>query len=162
MTSERISAAPSKKDRGRPVDRRLALRHLIDNSHTDQGDTAMEYMILIHADETAARPQHAPGSPEFVEMMSEWMAFNQRLIDGGHWVAGAMLQPTTAATTIAKTQGAAPTVTDGPYAETKEQLGGFYMIRADDLDQAMELARAIPMPTASLEVRPVAFRPDAG
>ena len=122
----------------------------------------MDYMILIHSDEDLARPRYEPGSPEFVEMMSEWMAFNQRLIDGGHWIAGAMLQPTATATTIAKSAGAPTTMTDGPFAETKEQLGGFYLISADDLDQALELASAIPMPIASLEVRPVGFRPDAG
>jgi hypothetical protein len=120
----------------------------------------MEYMILIHSDETYAAP--SPGTPEFDAMMGEWAAYNQRLIDGGHWVAGASLQPTATATVVRKQCGAPPTVTDGPFAESKEQLGGFYVVRADDLDQAIELAGAVPIPVASLEVRPVAFRPDAG
>lgn len=119
----------------------------------------MEYMINIHGDETFEAPM--PGTPEFDEMMAGWMAYNQRLIDGGHWIAGASLQPTATATTVRKTYDGAATVTDGPFAETKEQLGGFYLIRADDLDQALELATAIPIPVGSLEVRPVAFRPDA-
>lgn len=120
----------------------------------------MEYMILIHTDEHAERP--GPGMPGFDEMMAGWMAYNQRLIDGGHWIAGCSLQPTATATTVHKTAGAAPAVTDGPFVETKEQLGGFYLVSAADLDQAIELAAAIPLPFASFEIRPVAFRPDAG
>jgi hypothetical protein len=119
----------------------------------------MEYMILIHSDENFEMP--APGTPEFNDVMAGWMAYNQRLIDGGHWVSGASLQPTATATIVRKTFAGKPTITDGPFAETKEQLGGYYLIRADDLDQALELAAAIPIPVASLEVRPVAFRPDA-
>ena len=119
----------------------------------------MEYMILIHSDETYPTP--APGAPGFNEMMAGWLAYNQQLIDGGHWIAAANLQPTLTATTIRKTPGAAPAVTDGPYVETKEQLGGFYLIKAADLDEALTLAEAIPLPVGSIEVRPVSFRPDA-
>ena len=122
----------------------------------------MEYMILIHSDETSLATAPAPGSPEFEGHMAAWFAFNQRLIDGGHWIAGGSLQPTATATTVHKTVGAAPTTTDGPYAESKEQMGGFYLIRAADLDEALAFAKDIPMPQASIEVRPVAFRPDAG
>lgn len=120
----------------------------------------MDYMILINSDENVEMP--APGTPEFEAMMGEWFAYNQRLIDGGHWIAGASLQATTTATTVHKRPGAAHTVTDGPYMESKEQLGGFYLVSAADLDEAIELAAGIPIPVASLEVRPVAFRPDAG
>lgn len=120
----------------------------------------MEYMILIHRDETFELP--AEGTPEFGEMMGQWMAYNQTLIDGGHWIAGASLMPTTTATTVRKSFGSAPAITDGPFAETKEQLGGFYLVRAADLDEALSLAAAVPVPVASIEVRPVAFRPDAG
>jgi len=119
----------------------------------------MDYMILIHSDETAEAP--APGTPEFEQMMAGWMAYNQALIDGGHWIAAANLQPTVTASTVRKAIGAAPMITDGPFAETKEQLGGFYLIAADDLDQALELAARLPLPAGSIEVRPVAFRPDA-
>jgi len=119
----------------------------------------MEYMILIHSDETYPTP--APGEPGFDEMMAGWLAYNQQLIDDGHWIAAANLQPTLTATTIRKTPGAAQSVTDGPYVETKEQLGGFYLIKAADLDEALALAEAIPIPVGSIEVRPVAFRPDA-
>lgn len=119
----------------------------------------MEYMISIHADETLPVP--SPGTPEFAEMMGQWAAYNQRLIDNGHWIAGANLQSVATASTVRKAFGAEPTVLDGPFAETKEQLGGFYLVRAADLDEALALAAAIPIPAASIEVRPVAFRPDA-
>lgn len=118
-----------------------------------------EYMILAYSDENAgAMPE--PGTPEFGEAMGQWMAYNQRLIDGGHWVSGASLAPTSTATTIDR-QGDSSTVSDGPYAETKEQLGGYYLIKAADLDEALALAVAMPIPHAHFEVRPVAFRPDA-
>lgn len=117
----------------------------------------MDYMILINSDENAPMP--TPGTPEFDSYMGAFMAYNQRLIDGGHWIAGASLQPTATATTVHI--GETTSMTDGPYAETKEQLGGFYLISAVDLDEALELAAAIPIPGAYLEVRPVAFRPDA-
>lgn len=104
-------------------------------------------------------------------MMGEWAADNQRLIDGGHWVSGASLQPTVTvtvtatvtatATVVRMVPGAAPATTDGPFAESKEQLGGHYLMIAHDPDQAIGLAAAIPIPVASLEVRPVALRPDA-
>lgn len=119
----------------------------------------MDYMITLYSDENYAMPE--PGTPEFNEMMGGWMAYNQRLIDGGHWIAAANLQPTTTATTITKSFGAGATMTDGPYAETKEQFGGFYLISAKDLDEALALAADVPIPVGSFEVRPVAFRPDA-
>ena len=119
----------------------------------------MDYMILIHSDETAPRP--APGEPGFDDMMAGWFAYKQRLIDGGHWISAANLLPTPTATTIRKPWGGEPSTVDGPFAETKEQLGGFYLISAADLDEALALASAIPIPAGSIEVRPVAFRPDA-
>lgn len=118
----------------------------------------MEYMILIHSDETRLP---TPGTPGFDEIMAGWMAYNQTLIDGGHWISAANLQPTPTATTLRVSPGSPPTVTDGPFAETKEQLGGYYLISAADLDEALALAGAIPLPAGSIEVRPVAFRPDA-
>jgi hypothetical protein len=119
----------------------------------------MDYMITLYSDENAPMPE--PGTPEFGQMMGEWMAYNQTLIDGGHWIAASNLMPTVTATTIRQSFGNPPQITDGPFAETKEQLGGFYLISATDLDQALELAKGIPLPQGSVEVRPVAFRPDA-
>jgi len=119
----------------------------------------MDYMLLIHSDENYPTPAY--GDPGFDEMMAGWLAFNQKLIDGGHWISAANLQPTTTATVVSKTWGSAPTITDGPYAETKEQLGGFYLFSAADLDEAIALATELPLPAGSIEIRPVSFRPDA-
>lgn len=119
----------------------------------------MEYIILIHGDESHALP--GPGEPGFDEMMAGWMAFNQKLIDGGHWVSGAMLAPTSTSTTLVKSHDGSSSIVDGPFAETKEQLGGFYLVSAKDLDEVIELAKALPMPVGSLEIRPISLRPDA-
>ncbi|MGF1661225.1 MAG: YciI family protein [Kineosporiaceae bacterium] len=116
----------------------------------------MEFVILIYGDENAPGP--TPGSPEFEEFMSTWMGYNAALKESGHFVSGAGLQPTATATTLQRTFGVPePTVTDGPFAETKEQLGGFYMITAENLDEALEWARKLPLPAGSLEVRPVSI-----
>jgi hypothetical protein len=120
----------------------------------------MEYMFLIHSDETFEMP--APDTAEFTAMMAQWAAYNQTLTDGGHFVSGANLVPSTATTQVVKAFGQQPSVVDGPFIESKEQMGGYYLVRADDLDQALELAKAIPIPQATIEVRPVAYRPDAG
>lgn len=117
----------------------------------------MEYMIINRSIERSDGPE--PGTPEFGEFMGRWMAYNQRLIDGGNWVSGASLAPSETATLVDKTDGVA-SIVDGPYSETKEQIGGYYVIAAKDLDEALELAAAMPIENGSLEVRPVAFRPD--
>ncbi|MBG6056389.1 hypothetical protein IWX81_002826 [Salinibacterium sp. CAN_S4] len=119
----------------------------------------MEYMILINSDESVQAPEY--GQPGFEEFMGSWMAYNQILIDGGHWVSGANLQPTPTATTLRRSPGAADTIVDGPYVETKEQFGGYYLISAENLDEAIELVKQMPIPSGALEIRPVAFRPDA-
>ncbi len=119
----------------------------------------MEYMILNNAEESTDYP--APGEEGFAEMMGAWMAYNQMLIDGGHYITGASLAPSATATVLHKKADGSTAVTDGPFAETKEQIGGFYVIKADDLDQAIELASGMPIPEVSLEIRPIAFRPDA-
>ena len=119
----------------------------------------MEYMLIINTDPTVPTP--GPGDPGFEEFMGRWMAYNQRLIDGGHWVAGANLAPPDSATTVERRDGAPIATTDGPFAETKEVVSGFYLIKADNLDVALALAEALPVEAGHVEVRPVAFRPDA-
>ncbi|MDO9457831.1 YciI family protein [Nocardioides sp.] len=119
----------------------------------------MEYMFLIHTDVSSTPAD--PASEGFEELMAAWFAYNQVLVDGHHFIAGASLQPAATATTVSTTASGRPdAVVDGPYAETKEDIGGFYVVRADDLDQALDLARAMPG-AASVEVRPLMFRPDA-
>ena len=117
----------------------------------------MEYMILIHGDETLVP---APGEAGADEMLQKFLAYNQILIDGGHWISGGSLQPTSTSTTI-RNRGGDVEIVDGPFAETKEQLGGYYVISAADLDEALALAKQLPAWGGSVEVRPLAYRPDA-
>ncbi|MCL4166588.1 UNVERIFIED_CONTAM: hypothetical protein GTU68_026888 [Idotea baltica] len=94
-------------------------------------------------------------------MMGEWMAFNQTLVEAGQFVAGASLDGTDTATLLAKSFDGTDTITDGPYAETKEQIGGFYIVDVPNLDDAIDVARRVPIPVGKFEVRPIGFRPDA-
>ena len=118
----------------------------------------MDYLLLI-----AAEPTDPPayGTPEFDQFMGSWVQFNQLLADGGHFVAGNPMQPAETATTLRRDGSGGEQVVDGPYAETKEQLGGFYVVTAADLDEALRLARAMPVPAGSIEIRPLVPRPDA-
>jgi len=113
-------------------------------------------MIINHTVEGSAP---TPGSPEFEAFMGRWMAFNQMLIDNGHWISGASLAPSNTATTVRKANGES-TIMDGPFAETKEQLGGYYVVEAANLDAVIEIANLMPIDTGSVEIRPVAFRPE--
>jgi len=120
----------------------------------------MEYMILLYSEEMPEGEMPGPGSPEFEAMMGEWMAYNQTLIDGGHYIGGASLAPSVAATTVARA-GDEFSLSDGPFIESKEALGGYYIISAADLDEAIALAKQVPITHGHFEVRPIAFRPDA-
>lgn len=117
----------------------------------------MDYLIINHRAEVEGP---APGTPEFQEIMGKWMAYNQMLIDNGHWIGGGSLTPSSAATSVAKSGGTVQ-VTDGPFAETKEQIAGYYIVKADDLDEAIRLAQEMPTDDVVFEIRPIAFRPDA-
>ena len=119
----------------------------------------MEYMFAITVDESLPAP--GPGEPGFAEGMAAWADYTRMLMERGHWLSGASLQPSATATTVVKPFGGPSRVLDGPYAETKEVLGGYYVVRADDLDAALELAAAMPLPAGSVEVRPLMMRPDA-
>jgi len=119
----------------------------------------MQYMIMLHSEE-GGHEDFAPGTPEFAEMMGAWMAYNQMLLEGGHYVDGASLAPSATGTLLKKSTDAASSVTDGPFSEAKEQLGGYYLIEADNLDKAIELAEQVPIDNGTFEIRPVAFRPD--
>ncbi|MEO0495489.1 MAG: YciI family protein [Actinomycetota bacterium] len=118
----------------------------------------MQYMILHYSDESS-HPDLEPGSPEFAEMMGGWMALNQSLIEAGQFVGGASLAESASATMLNKGADGVESITDGPYADTKEQIGGFYIVDVPDLDAALAIARRIPIPIGRFEVRPVAFNP---
>ncbi len=113
----------------------------------------MNYLLLLHHSESA---MSAPGSPEFLTGVATFDAFHDELARRGVEWAGHPLQPTSTATSVRVRDGR-PLVTDGPFAETKEQLGGYYVIDLPDLDAAIEVASMIPWArTGTIEIRPVA------
>ena len=112
----------------------------------------MKYLCLIYDEESVleAMPQS-----EADAFMGEYGQFTTDVRDSGHYIAGEALQPVASATTLRVRNGKLST-TDGPFAETKEQLGGFYLIEARDLNDALQIAARIPsVRTGSIEVRPV-------
>ena len=112
----------------------------------------MEYMLLIYGDEAAGAAMTAE---EGERMHGEYMAFTQELIDAGAMAGGSALQGTETATTVRSRNGTT-TTTDGPFAETKEVLGGYYIVECEDLDQAIAWAAKIPgARTGGVEVRPL-------
>ena len=111
----------------------------------------MQYLVLIYSEE----PAEAPDPAQIGAVMEEYNAYTDMLRDRGALVAGEALQPTATATTVRVRDGQTMT-TDGPFAETKEALGGFYLIEAKDLDEALALGGACPgAKWGSIEVRPV-------
>ena len=112
----------------------------------------MKYALLIYASEQ----EWASQSEEQAQAVNqEYMAFTKDIIDRGLMKGGEALQGTATATTVRVRDGETLT-TDGPFAETKEQLGGFYLVEAKDLDEAIEVAARIPdVRRGSIEVRPV-------
>jgi hypothetical protein len=119
----------------------------------------MKYLLLIYDDEQmwAGMTQE-----ESQGLMQEYMAYSEEAFGNGVAKAGDALQPTSTATTVRVRDGQTLT-TDGPYAETKEQLGGYYLVEAADLDEAIRWAAKIPSARiGSIEVRPVMEFPDQG
>ena len=113
-----------------------------------------EYLILIYGDEKA----HADGGPElWGQLMEAHNRFAEQIVEqGGKLVGGKALESTSSATSVR-----ADVVTDGPFAETKEALGGYYLIEATDLDHALKIAKLCPAPFGGVEVRPIMVFPDA-
>jgi hypothetical protein len=112
----------------------------------------MKYMLALFGDES----RWAERTPEQIAAaMKQWDAFTQGAIDAGVHVGGEGLQPSATATTIRIQESGEPIVSDGPFAETKEQLGGYYLLDCEDLDDAIAWAKKIPMPGGTVEVRPV-------
>ncbi|MEH2495907.1 hypothetical protein V1294_002386 [Bradyrhizobium sp. AZCC 1678] len=112
----------------------------------------MQYLLMIYRSEAEFGKMDAAARKA---KTAEYGAFTQSIIQSGHFKAGDGLQPTTTATTVRVRDGKTLT-TDGPFAETREQLGGYYLIEAKDLDTALAIAARIPEATiGSIEVRPV-------
>lgn len=113
----------------------------------------MRYMMLIHHDEVALA--NAPQK----QLWADYAAFNEALAKaGGGMAAGERLQPASAATTVRAGDGRTE-VLDGPYADTREQLAGYFMIEVDNLDEAIAWAKRCPSSRyGSIEIRPLADR----
>ena len=112
----------------------------------------MKYLCLIYDEE---KKWASMSKSEIDAVMHEYFTFTEDITKSGHMVAGESLLPTSTATTVRVRNGKAST-TDGPFAETKEQLGGFYLIEARDLNDAVQVAARIPSArTGCVEVRPV-------
>ena len=112
----------------------------------------MKYLCLIYDEEKKLEAMSKSDSEAF---MAEYFAFTDGIRKSGHYVAGEALQPVQTATTVRVRNGKVST-TDGPFAETKEQLGGFYMIEARDLNDAIQVASKIPgARLGAVEVRPI-------
>ena len=112
----------------------------------------MKYMLTIYDDQS----NWGDAPPDAVRtMMDGYRRFGEEVTANGAYVAGEALDPVSTATTV-RVQGGERLVTDGPFAETKEQLGGFYLLDCKDLDEAIEYAAKIPgAQSGCVEVRPV-------
>ena len=113
----------------------------------------MQYLLLCCFDET--RWAQIPDAQKD-QIMQEYSAFIQSLVKSGHLRASARLHPTSMATTVRELHGKRM-ITDGPFAESKDQLGGYHLIECQDLDEALAIAGRIPTLRAggAIEVRPV-------
>jgi len=112
----------------------------------------MKYLCLIYQDESAA--ENLPKA-EFEQIRGEYLAFHDELKKSGRLLGNNGLQSSPAATTVRVREGKV-TTTDGPFAETKEQLGGYFLVEARDLNEAIQIAAKIPSARfGSVEVRPV-------
>ena len=114
----------------------------------------MKYLLLIADDPALVAAAHAvEGAGEAT--MQEYIAFTQRIAESGELVAGDPLHDASTASTV-RIRSGATSVTDGPFAETKEQIGGYYIVDVASLDRALELAAQIPsVRTGGIEVRPI-------
>jgi hypothetical protein len=112
----------------------------------------MKYMLLVHHDEEAFSKR---SEAERQHMLQESVQLANQLHENGHYLSAAPLHPTSE-TTCVRVRNGKPIVTDGPFAETREQLGGYFLIDAKDLDEAIEIAARIPgARIGTVEVRPV-------
>ncbi len=112
----------------------------------------MRYLMLIYGSESE---REGMGGADMDGMLEAYMSFDRSIAESGQKLGGEALQPTSTATTVQVRDGKTLT-TDGPFAETREQLGGFYLVQAADLDEAIAIAARIPgARNGSIEVRPI-------
>src|SRR5262245_59666192 len=112
----------------------------------------MKYLCLIYDEE---KNFHTMAKADMDALMGEYFAFTKDIRQSGHYLGGNDLQPVKNATTVRVRNGRVST-TDGPFAETKEQLGGYYLVEAKDLNEAIQIAARIPSAKLGcIEVRPI-------
>jgi hypothetical protein len=115
-------------------------------------ETTMQYMLLIYGTETTTTPVPKEA---ITQMSAGYAAYTQAMKKAGVWLGGERLKPTQLATSVRVSDGKT-NVLDGPYADTKEQLGGYYLIEAPDMDAAIAWAARCPAAsTGTMEVRPI-------
>jgi len=121
----------------------------------------MKYLLLIYNDEAAAAAAMANTPPEEqAAQIQPWYEYGDWLTEKGWLVTGDALQPTSTATSVRASDGK-PVVTDGPFAETKEQLGGYYVLDVANLDEAIEAGARCPGAMyGTIELRPIQEFPD--
>jgi len=116
----------------------------------------MKYMLLIHDSEQAL---NALSEDELKRIMADYRRFSEEIRASGHYRAGSQLQPTSMATSV-RVRNGKRLVTDGPFAETSEQLGGYFLVEAKDLDEAIGLAERVPSARiGTIEIRPLVETP---
>jgi hypothetical protein len=116
----------------------------------------MKYMLLIYDEEQVWGKL---SEAERQQIMGEYREFSGQIRSGGHYVAGSQLHPASSATSV-RVRNGKRLLTDGPFAETREQLGGYYLVEARDLDDAIAIAARIPSARlGTIEVRPVVENP---
>jgi hypothetical protein len=112
----------------------------------------MRFMLTLIGSES----DWADISPEqMADEMKNWERFGKEVMDAGAFIAGDGLQPTSEGKTVRGGRDEERVVTDGPFAETKEQIGGFYLLECKDMDEALEWAKRVPIREGAIEVRPV-------
>jgi hypothetical protein len=112
----------------------------------------MKYLLLIYTDETN---DPRPGTPDFEKRSQDYAVFTNDVLSSGKFSSGEGLLPIATAKTV-RVRGGKPFTTDGPFAETKEQLGGFYVLDVANIDEALDYPSKIPAAVSgSIEVRPV-------
>ena len=117
----------------------------------------MRYMLLIYSPESYWQ---TISEQERGKIYQEYLDFTASIKKSGHWLAGDPLERTAAATTV-RVRNGKPMATDGPFAETREQLGGYYIVEAKNLDEATAIAERVPSSRiGSIEVRPILDMPE--
>jgi hypothetical protein len=142
------------KGKGRHFERRAAVVdcHLLERLSYVNGGILMKYMLLVHHDEEAFGKF---GEAKQQQMLEESVQLTHQLHANGQYLSASPLHPTATAT-IVRVRDGKPFVTDGPFAETREQLAGYFLINAKDVDEAIGIALRVPgARIGTVEVRPV-------